>query len=363
MSADRPTHMLRPVRRFGAWTALLFLRAIRQVAILLPVIKIPRWVRLAGDIAGLTWAPPVVIKDATFGTSMTIPSILEVIIDGQAGVTTPSALGVVTDELFRDYPKFIVNVAFSCGKARSFRPGPYANPGSRWFNVFVGYYQIDVPKSVWSRPFGYRPDGRGGFSIDPTEIAKLGRADWNYFSNYLYGVPLSSLRATPDQAELAMLPPVTIGSQTWDHLGGSNIRVASIYQARAGEQLVDTWYVLNNLWRAAFGQPYTGEDPNVSFGLTDLEAELLVGYGEDSDDHDLHRPVYRTYVFGGTVNRSWARADSARRQPENARFLRLQMTTLTRLIETKFGNLKLLNWVAPITQAEVNHARSADRRS
>lgn len=355
------TRALRPARRFGGWIALLSLRTIRRLAVLLPRIRIPRWIKLAGDIAGLTWAPPVVIKDPVFGNSMTIPSILEVIIDGRAGRTTPSALGVVTEELFSDYPKFVVNVAFSCGKARSFRPGPYANPGSRWFNVFVGYYQIDVPRSQWTRPFGYRPDGSGGFSIDPAEIALLGRADWNYFSNYLYGVPLNALRAAKDKAELAMLPPVEIGSQTWDHLGGSDIRVASVYQASTGEKLLDTWYFLNNLWRAAFGQPFTSDDPDASFGLTELEAELLVGYGQDTGDFDLQEPVYRTYVFGGTVNRSWALADYATRQAENAAFLQLQITTLTTLIKTKFADVKLLNRGGQIAHPGVDRARSADR--
>ena len=149
-------------RRFTAWVCFGLLRLLHQLSHLLPVIKVPRWVKLAGDIDNRTWAPAVEIADPRFGRSMSLPSIMEVRIDGRAGTVEPTELEPVARRLFPAYPAFSVNVAFSCGRSRRIRPGVYADPRSPWFNVFVGYYQIDAPRSGWDRPFGYRPDGPAG---------------------------------------------------------------------------------------------------------------------------------------------------------------------------------------------------------
>src|SRR6185503_6269632 len=98
-----------------------------------------------------------------------------------------------------------------------------------------------VPCDQWKRPFGYELDG----TIVADDLARLGEADWNYFSNFMYGVPLDAITPVDKpESTLRQLPPKHIANRRWDHLEVSGMKVASSYVAEGGEQLVDNHPVL-----------------------------------------------------------------------------------------------------------------------
>ena len=123
----------------------------------------------------------------------------------------PARVGrLVHDALFPDEPDFSFNVEFARGDGDA-----YTDPTSIWFNAFMGYYEIKVPKETWHRPFGYRFEA-GGTRIAPDDLLRIGRADWNYFSAYLYGVPFSVVDASARQGGMLYHLGRTEGLRSWD---------------------------------------------------------------------------------------------------------------------------------------------------
>jgi hypothetical protein len=190
----------------------------------------PRFMRLplVGDIDGRFRSPGARIDDPRFGRSEGLPFTLEVVVDGER--SAPAGVGREVDRVFfRDRGKLLFNVSFACGKPQGlFRRGLYGDPRSHWFNVFFGCYQIDVPKRVWGRPFGYREDGR---TIDRDEVLRIGKSDWNYFSNWIYGVPDSAITPT-DRLDDPWLrfeqrPRRRVNGRAWDEVLLDGVRVAS----------------------------------------------------------------------------------------------------------------------------------------
>lgn len=158
----------------------------------------------------------------------------------------------------------------------------YGDPASHWFNVFAGYYEIDVARAVWGRPFAYLRGEDGARQVDSAEVAALGSADWNYLAR------------------------------------------------EDGGALVETVPVLTDVWRVAFGLPFVGARPP-SFVATQMSAALFACFVEDGD-------VYRTYLFGGTVCDSWAAGD-AEREAFNRAFLAAQVEAVKELISREFPHL------------------------
>ena len=322
------------------WLIYLLLRFLRSLARWFPHLKVPAWVPFAGSIDGHTWAPPVRVT-GRFGRSMTVPAILAIRIDGSAGTTSPAVLAPVALRVFGGYPPFVFNVSFACGEARAFRPGVYGDPRSPWFNVFVGYYEVVVARDVWDRPFGYAPAAAGGLTIARGDLARLGDADWNYFSNYMYGVPLSAIEPVDaPSAKLEVIGAVDIGGRRWDQVEARNMVVASAYLGRDGARLADNAPIFGDVLRCVFGQPYHGsrEDPPTSFFATPMHARLYVCFDEVAHHPQVGGPAYRTFIFGGTVNQWWAGRDPAR-IAANAEFLDLQDRTIRALIAEAFPDL------------------------
>lgn len=329
-----------PIRRGRAWAAIGAIGGLRLAARSVPRLSVPGAIRLAGDINRRIWSHPVMLDERRFGRTMTNPSVLEIMIDPPRQLAHPTQLKPVAELLFSDFPRFVVNVAFSCGRATPFRSGVYADPRSPWFNVFVGYYQIDVPKAEWGHPFGYRHRD-GGFRIWPEDLARLGQADWNYFSNFMYGVPISALAERGAAAvTLEYRGRVPVGVRFWDRLTGTGIPVASAFVSTAdGGSLDNRLTLLRELWRAAFGQPYEAGDPSVSFLRTPISAELKVCYDEAYDKRDLKVPVYRTFVFGGSVNDWWADRSGDAGRTHNQAFLAAQTSGVDTLLRQQFPDL------------------------
>jgi len=238
---------------------------------------------------------------------------------------------IVKKTFFAQYPGFRFNVCFSVGPMepaseplafvlgapvlRDLLPqglgarGTYGDPTSIWFNVFAGYYQLDAPKPAWSRPFGYEVGG-GKPTIRAEDVVPIGKADWNYFSNYMYGVPedciapFDAIDLSRVKAEIA--PTRTrIGERHWDLLRLDGVEVVSAYESAAphARRLVNN-SLYTKLWQAYFGGAAPREGHEQSFPGASMQAALYMSYTEDDD-------FYRTVLFGGTVNTGFTAGDNA----------------------------------------------------
>jgi hypothetical protein len=203
---------------------------------------------------------------------------------------------IVRARVFRpeQYPPFVFNVVPCVGGAQ---PGErsYADPGSHWFNVFFGAYQIDCPKRRWSRPFGYLDAAGPDSAVAVDDIVRIGVADWNWFSNWMYGVPASVLEGYPEPrgADVVTVAPALerIGESWWHAITVEPVTVASSYSPH-GADLVEN-SPLAKVWQASFG---TAPDAATvaSFAPTVMRARLHQAYWEDAR-------TYHTMLFGGTV--------------------------------------------------------------
>lgn len=290
---------------------------------------------LAGDINDVFFADDAEIDDPKIGKSMSVPTVLEIVVDREAGITPAGVGEVVHKTFFPDRDKLIFNVCFSCGAANPFRPGVYGDPTSIWFNVFFGYYEIDVPKATWGRPFGYTADGQ----INWDDILRIGKADWNYFSNYVYGVPHKYIRPydglDDPQVKSRYLGREKVGKREWDLLELDGAQVVSAYVSGTdGKKLIDEDLVFSPLWRASFGQPSPRPEqfPD-SFFPVRMKARIYMAWREVEKDNDLLEPAYQTFLFGGTIN------DLYPDKAENERFLGLQMDAVRKVMRGSYRDL------------------------
>ncbi len=317
--------------------ALLFLRWLGRRRLLtqwingLPLGGLP----LVGRIRGKFLPPPVRIR--SFGGSMSVPAALRIEIDGKRhDRTRPAGLSAAAKNLFDGFDPFVFNVSFACGKGTWWR-GRYADPWSVWFNVFSGYYQIDVDWPVWRRPFGYEGNENDGFQVDLGEVARLGRADWNYFSNYMYGVPVEAVARYDKGTFDGTVRPgrVLLGSTGWDSVAIRGVEVASAYLARDGRGLqTHRQPFLQGLWRAAFGGPRARPGFPESFIPARMTAEILMSWR-------LRGDVASTLIFGATVNDVYPKLPARRgrdRERENRDFLQAQMRALRALVSREYGD-------------------------
>jgi hypothetical protein len=270
------------------------------------------------------------VDDDRIGHSKAFPTVLRVPVGPEPTGGMAEVGRLAHEALFPTYPPFAVNVAFACGQTQLLTGrGPYANPRSIWYNVFFGFYEIDAPRSEWKRPFGYRLTDRGP-EVDFEDVIRLGKADWNYFSNHVYGVPIEAIRPH-DTVDMRTMRTVNhgrqrIGERWWDVIELWGMTVVSPYEAaRDRHTLQETFPVLTRVWRGAFGLSEADDAFPRSFFPTRIHAKMYVSFTEG---HDGKRgeEIYETFVFGGTVNEDY------KDQAENARFLDLQMASLRGLI-------------------------------
>ena len=166
------------------------------------------------------------------------------------------------------YGSFIFNTVACVGELDDQGRGAYADPQSPWFNIFLGYYQIDVEVSKWGRPFGYESDGGIDSEVHHEDIIRLGKADWNWFSNWMYGVPAEYLEDDIDAIDPDTTVEVSpqlgkIGNSLWHSVAMDNVKVKSCFESDApgAPKLVNN-SPLTFVWRDAFGRPYPRKGKN-----------------------------------------------------------------------------------------------------
>lgn len=151
---------------------------------------------------------------------------------------------------------------------------------------------------------------------------------------------------------------IAVGARHWDEVHLDGVEVASAYTARP-EQLESTPHpFLRGLWRAAFGGPRHHPAFPEPYFPTRMQARLLMSWQESEADRDLHEPVYRTFIFGATIDETYPsrvvqaarhrRPDlseteagrlRARASEENAAFLQAQCAALEGLIREEYRHL------------------------
>ncbi len=258
----------------------------------------------------------------------------------------PGGIGkIVHQALFAGYPRFTFKVNFACADADLLGHSDYANPMSIWYNVFLGYYEIDVPKKLWKRPFGYAT-GEPNAALRYDDLLRLGKADWNHFSNQLYGVPASAI------APYDKMPPSATGGRKreaiagheWDLVDVANMQVVGAYSG--GQKFVDIDKVAGPVWRYLFGTFEKNASGHTSFEGTSMQGRFYMAFKEEPNTV-TGEPSYKTFIFGGTVNEAFAK--TAAGKVENARFLGLQMAALRKVIavEKGIGFAPILNTARP----------------
>lgn len=252
-----------------------------------------------GSVGQSAEPQPPHFDDPRFGQSrMSSKNVTRILVDDRERQLADVGR-VVKKALWDDYPDWAFNTVACVGEFDAEGRGSYSDPNSIWFNVFLGYYQIDAPKPDWTRPFGYESAKGAASQADFEEIVRLGKSDWGYFSNWMYGVPdeaierhnsirLPALKTSQSDAGV-------IGSSGWHRVSIGGVDFVSAYEAGAGEaeELVNN-SVLSRLWRKAFGKPNPRPEFSESFIESKLDADMYIAYWEDE-------AAFHTVIFGGTA--------------------------------------------------------------
>jgi hypothetical protein len=291
--------------------------------------QVSKWLRDKAPVASINnkvVLPTPKVDDRRIGKSGSFPIALKIVVDkGSTGF--PAGIGkIVHDALFPNYPGFTFKVLFASAKRSLLGKSDYANPASIWYNVFFGYYEIEVSKKAWGRPFGYDLS-RGRPKVVLEDVVRLGKADWNHFSNQLYGVPAKAIAPFDrvDMREVRAEPVrrVRVGSRSWDLVELRGVRVVGPYRSKHdGARFEDIEKGVGMAWRYAFGT-YDKDHPAIrrSFAGTSMRGKFYMTFKEERDRLS-GEAVYKTFMYGGTVNEGYPN------RAENERFLRLQIRSL-----------------------------------
>ena len=279
-----------------------------------------------GSVGGRTDPDPPIFDDEKFGrTRMSSKTVTRVFVDERERQLADVGR-VVKDALWPDHEPWVFNTVACVGDFDDRGRGTYSDPTSPWFNVFLGYYQIDAPKPAWKRPFGYESakgiDSKAQFD----DLVRLAKSDWNYLSNWMYGVP-SEVAAQHndfklDKLRLTQQNAGAIGSSHWHRLEIGGVDFVSVYEAdRDGAERLVSNSLVSDLWRNAFGKPNPREDHPDSFIPTCLDGDLYMAYWEDDE-------AFHTVMFGGTAPAGG-----------NPAFLARQLSEAKRVIERGFPEI------------------------
>ncbi len=290
---------------------------------------------LVGEINDRFVVEPPRLSDFRFGKTTKLPTILEIYISDFH--QWPLDIGrKVKSIYFADYPPIVFNVCFSCAHPSLFGRGDYANPLSHWFNVFFGFYEIDVPKSRWTRPFGFQnaKTGDDGFEPNFDDLLRIAKSDWNYFSNNIYGVPDADCArhdgVSMDGIETKVLNPrVMIGERRFVECRMDHAKVVSGYvSGRDGKKLLNNDGLFSPIWRTVFGRPKAAAEFPQSFIPTDMRMQVVMTFYEEYDE-DLEETAFKTLIGGGAIHLGYPGPI------DNNAFLRAQLDAVIRSLSAK----------------------------
>ena len=260
---------------------------------------------------------------ARFGPGSDFPAVLEIQVTDRR--VRPLGVGEIVDEIyFPGSPPVIFNVCFSCAKPDLAGRSAYADPTSHWFNVFFGFYEIDVSAARWGRPFGFTEAELAPQSVCVDDLLKIGKADWNYFSNWMYGVPRRYVDRYREIGTGAAAPRATITPRLVrdgagpPHVEGTIEGLRAVSGYPAGERLENNVCFWSPVWRRVFGTcgPRPGHEQ--PFPGTSMKMKFWMRF-EEGHDVDLGERAYKTFLCGGSINESWPDAAF------NEEFLEAQM--------------------------------------
>ena len=283
---------------------------------------------LVGEVHHRFLMEPPRLPDNRFGKTTKMPTILEIYISEDH--QWPLDIGSKVKQIyFKDYPPIVFNVCFSCARPSWYGVGDYGNPLSHWFNVFFGFYEIDVPKSRWKRPFGF--ESAEGFEPCFDDLFRIAKSDWNYFSNNIYGVPDEACAACDGvsmsgvEAKIVN-PSVMIGNRQFVECRLDHPTVVSGYvSGQDGKRLLNNNGVFSPIWRTVFGRPKPSPDFPTSFIPTEMRMQVVETYYEEYDE-DLGENAFKTLIAGNV---------------DNGAFLKAQMDAVIRSMATQpFGKKK-----------------------
>ena len=255
-----------------------------------------------GEIDGRTDVYPPIVFDPVYGSSQNCSgTILRIHVDADrrdlCGVGSK-----VKEHMFpHPYPPFVFNTVAAVGAFEEDGPQAYTNPVSPWFNVFLGYYQLDCRKDEWDRPFGFL--SAKGIESEPyvEDLVRLGKSDWNFFSNWDYGVPEEYLlpycsASSPAADSTVYHEIVDVAGGGWRRVELRNVEVASCYESDdpKAEHLISNTPITPVI-RRSFGYPSPTPRVTESFVANKLDAVLHMAYFDDDDS-------YHTLIFGGTAH-------------------------------------------------------------
>lgn len=280
-----------------------------------------------GEVAGRSAVQEPLVIDPRYGRSqLCTPAVLRIFVSDEDRAFSRAG-ELAKQRLFADLPPFVFNTVACVGQAEGAeRLGLYTNPNSPWFNVFFGFYQLDAAKSRWSRPFGYHAADGVDSEVAAEDVARLGKSDWNFFSNWNYGVPEEVIdRYTDvDMAKMPVQPraPERIGDSLWHGLTIDAVEVASAYESDLpGARRLESNTILTGVWRDSFGMPNPQPDWSTSFVATRLRASVWMAYWEDDE-------AFHTTIFGGTLTEGT--------DPE---FLAVQLDAVRTVMERSYPEL------------------------
>ncbi|MBN1700150.1 MAG: hypothetical protein JW881_21745 [Spirochaetales bacterium] len=181
-------------------------------------------------------------------------------------------------------------------------------------------------------------------------MLRIGKADWNYFSNYVYGVQgeiVEQYDTTGNSGghETETVGKISIGTKMWDVVVLEYIEVVSTYcpkSERTSRLKMNSAYY-TPLWQNRLN-PY-GVYPEKSviipapdhrqrepFFPVRMKAKILSTYKKEYDG-EFGYDVYRTFMFGGTI------CEAYHDKKENERFLEAQMKALKKVIYRHFRDI------------------------
>lgn len=307
----------------GLWRTL--------VRLILTGLRFLRGAPLVGEIHDRFLVEPAVIEGHEFGCSSRKPQVLEIIVSEEE--QWPLGVGKIVNEVFFDKdPPIVFNVCFSCHQPDDDGHSEYADPESHWFNVFFGFYEIDVPADQWERPFGFKSKDKKKPEIEFKDLLRIGKSDWNYFSNYMYGVPWWKTCGynrldDPGLTTRVADRPVSVKGKEFLECEIDGMEVVSAYCAGDGELRRNVW-LFSRVWQKQFGTCEPRDGHEVSFVPTRMKLRFLIRW-EGDDDYDLERKAFKTFIYGGSINKGYRDAAF------NERFLAAQMEAVKQVISSR----------------------------